>query len=478
MRVHVRHAYVITLLGLMMIQCTPKTAEVVEEPPVKEDPKDVIEEISGCETWNGKPYEEEAIETHVIYKDFMRFEEFDQAYPLWQKAFELAPMADGKRTTHFDDGVKFYQIFYERTNDSIEQMEWVNKLKALYDQMADCIDPAYASGRKAFDLYYYHRKHSSAEEIFNAFKTALLNESEKSKVFILNPISAIMRELAMEGKLSGQEAQELIEKMTEVVENGKANCEGKDCESWTIVDQYIPLEFERMETIKDFFDCNYYREKYIPLFEEDSANCDVIEEVYIRLRWGGCDLNDPKISGIRDAAVQNCTVVNVNETLKQAKEQLENGNYREAISLYEDYVKNGTSDPEKQAKYQLRIAKIYYAHLRNFPAARTAAIKAAGLKSGWGEPYILIGKLYASSGPLCGSGRGWNSQVVTWPAIDKWQYAKRIDPSVSAEANRLISRYEQYMPSKEDLHQRLVTEGSPYRVECWIQENTTIRAAK
>jgi len=90
---------------------------------------------------------------------------------------------------------------------------------------------------------------------------------------------------------------------------------------------------------------------------------------------------------------------------------------------------------------------------------------------------MLIGTLYASSGPLCGPGTGWDSQVVTWPAIDKWQKAKSVDPSVAGEANKLIARYRQYMPAKGDIFQRSLTEGASFRVRCWIQETTTIRSA-
>ena len=123
------------------------------------------------------------------------------------------------------------------------------------------------------------------------------------------------------------------------------------------------------------------------------------------------------------------------------------------------------------------ISKIYYAHIKNFPAARKYALEAAEDRPNWGEPFMLIGKLYASSGPLCGPGRGWDSQVVTWPAIDKFNYAKKIDPSVADEANEWARKYRQYMPKKEDIFFRQLKAGQSFKVGCWIQETTTIRTA-
>ena len=90
---------------------------------------------------------------------------------------------------------------------------------------------------------------------------------------------------------------------------------------------------------------------------------------------------------------------------------------------------------------------------------------------------MLIGKLYASSGPLCGPGTGWDSQVVTWVAIDKFTEAKRRDPSVADEANKWIGRYSKYMPTKEDVFFRQLTAGQSYYVPCWIKETTTIRTS-
>ena len=133
---------------------------------------------------------------------------------------------------------------------------------------------------------------------------------------------------------------------------------------------------------------------------------------------------------------------------------------------------------DKKGRYNLRIAKIYYTHKKKYSKARQYALKAASQKSGWGAPYMLIGTMYASSGPLCGPGTGFDSQRVTWVAIDKWNKAKSIDPSVKADANKLINRYRKYMPTRADIFQRGISEGSTYKVPCWIQENTKVRIAK
>ena len=131
----------------------------------------------------------------------------------------------------------------------------------------------------------------------------------------------------------------------------------------------------------------------------------------------------------------------------------------------------------RKAKYSLLVAKIYYRDIKNFSQSRKYARESLTHNPSSGEPNLLIGNLYASSGPLCGPGRGWDSQIVTWPAIDKWKLALS-DPLVADEARKLIATYEQYMPSKADIFQRTLNVGDAFTVGCWINERTTIRAAK
>ena len=100
------------------------------------------------------------------------------------------------------------------------------------------------------------------------------------------------------------------------------------------------------------------------------------------------------------------------------------------------------------------------------------------MRSGWGDPYLLIGRMYASSGPLCGPGRGWDSQIVIWPAMDMWNKAKSIDPNAAEEANKFLNQYRQYLPTVEDAFLRSVKEGQNYKVPCWIQRTTKVRLIK
>jgi tetratricopeptide (TPR) repeat protein len=334
------------------------------------------------------------------------------------------------------------------------------------------------AGRRAFDYYYNFNSVKSPDTIYNLFKKAIDINQEKTDYFVINPFSKILLDRFEAKQTDTAETKKYANILLNAIKYGSANCKAKECQSWEIIKNYAPVLLEYFEQIPDFYSPEFYKEKYLAYYLKNGSNCDTVDIVYRKLLLGGCNMKDPDFENIIKDRNTRCYVAPPEPgPLTKAYEFYNNGKYQKAVNSFEDFIEQ-TEDKELKAKYSILIAKIYYADMKDFPSSRKWALKAAGFKSGWGEPYILIGKLYASSGPLCGPGTGWDSQIVTWPAIDKFEYAKKVDPKVAPEANKLIRNYEQYMPDIEELHSRMIKEGQVFRVGCWINETTTIRAAR
>ncbi len=464
------------LLAVFGTACTPKVAEpVVAEEPSVAPSEPVEEDLSPCPKFSDAP-DSDYIETqYVLYRDFLRAGEWDKAMRMWREVFAIAPAADGKRNTVFADGITFYEYLISQSQDEARRGLYVDSIFRIYDQIQACYpEGGYVDGRKAFDLYYKYPNRSSKEEIYALFKQSIDTDRENIPDFVINPFAALLTEMYDSSYIDQAEAKEYTMLLLNQVERGLEEAEtSQERERWEVIASYAPQRLEYFETVRGFYDCDYYVEKYYPDFEERPTDCDVIRTVYSRLRWGNCQEGLPQLAAVAEAGNQNCVVASTGPA-SQGYDALREGNYSRAIELFQQAAEE-TDDAERRGNYLLTIAKIYYAHLKNFSRARSYARQAADTRGGWGEPYILIGRLYASSGPLCGPGRGWDSQVVVWPAIDMWNRAKRVDPSAAAEANRWIGRYRQYMPSREDVFIRNLREGDSFYVGCWIQESTTIR---
>lgn len=158
------------------------------------------------------------------------------------------------------------------------------------------------------------------------------------------------------------------------------------------------------------------------------------------------------------------------------KMNIEKEAYTEASKFYLDAV-NMIEDPMEKANIYSDLGKIYY-KLNDFLKARSYARKSIALNPADGMSYILIGDLYASSAAKCGSD-DLTKKVAYWAAVDKYYQAKRANGELAELANKRIATYSRYFPQIGVLHfNELLPEGSSYKVECWINETTTVRAAK
>ena len=408
----------------------------------------------------------------------LRLEYWDEALPLWQKAFELAPAGDGRVKYQFDDGIKLYKHFFAETEDPGRKQIIADSLMWVYEKRIECYpdDEDYVNARLGFDSYYTLGGYVAEDEAFNRLKNSFDSKGKDVEYFIVNPFTKLVYDKVVAKEISHEEGRKYADMIFEATEQGLADC-GDNCESWEIINEYAPPRLEALEGLKGFYGCEYYMSKYIALYNENPEDCEIINDVSRKLKWGECASDHAGIMELAEAKAKNCYVAPPPEgPLKRAFNTYNEGRYRDAITLFEEFV-NKTDDQDKKAKYTLLIAKIYYGDIKNFPQSRAYALKAAEYRSNWGEPFLLIGKLYASSGPLCGPGRGWDSQIVTWPAIDMFRKAKTIDPSFTDEANKWIREYEQYMPKMEDVFVRNLNKGQSFKVGCWIQESTTIRTA-
>lgn len=464
---------------MMLGACSPKVQEVVkEETPVEEKPKKKVNpECIVLQDLDPSDNQETKV-AYVLYRDLVKLEKYQEALPNWKKSFYAAPGGDGRIKYQYEDGIKIYKHLYDIAEEGDKQ-SIVDTIMSIYDQRVKCHpeDDAYVAGRKAFDYYYYYKPYIESDQLFDLFKKTIDAKGEKTDYFVVNPFTKMLYDGLANKTLDKEVGRMYAMKLWSILDYGNANCKGDGCEAWKIINGYAPSMLEQLEGLDDFYGCDYYADKYYAEYLTDPTDCEKIQTAYSRMSRGKCSQEDPRMKEVKAAYVKYCKK-------SEPKDQVGRGGYacytagdfKCAVEKFVAFAES-TDDMEKKAKTYMLIAKVYYRDLKNFSKARKYARLAAKSKPNWGDPYMLIGKLYASSGPLCGPGTGFKSQVVTWVAIDKFSYAKRIDPAVSEEANKLIRNYSQYMPSKADIFQRRLKAGDTFKVGCWIQESTKIRTA-
>jgi tetratricopeptide (TPR) repeat protein len=148
------------------------------------------------------------------------------------------------------------------------------------------------------------------------------------------------------------------------------------------------------------------------------------------------------------------------------------------LAQYEKTLSNLAIDEEMKADSAYYFAQFEFKKA-NYQQARDLCEIALKFRPNWGNPHLLIGKCYASSGVVCdpsGRGAGWDAQVLLWAAFDEWEAAISVDDSAEIEARQLMSKYASYFP-EETTCKRLhsLAEGDEYFVKCWVQRKTKVR---
>ena len=150
------------------------------------------------------------------------------------------------------------------------------------------------------------------------------------------------------------------------------------------------------------------------------------------------------------------------------------GKNGEAATYFEQATSSDNNDRVFRAYRNLAYC---YLNTNSYGKCRDAARRAAAVDPTSGEPYIIIGLAYAASANAMSDLR-FGGKEVYWVAVDKFAKAKQMDPSVAGRANDYIRSYSAHFPDMTTIFFHTFNEGQSYTVGGWINETTTIRAAK
>lgn len=438
--------------------------------------------FSQCQTWLKSPQKDALEEAHVLYRQFMKTEEFDKAFDYWKKAYEGAPAADGQRSTHFKDGRTIYISKFKNEKDEAKKKEYAAIILRLFDEQVQCYpnEKVLTLGLKAYEMFY--TLNSPYSENLKVCEEAVAAGGENTSYVVFQPYTSIAVYQYQNKLMSAEQARQIYTKLNEIADHN-INHHPDLSAYYKQAKDAMNATFAQIEN--EIFDCAYFKSKLEPDYRSHPDDTEVLKYIYNKLVQQGCPAEDPFVQELK---VRYEKIVTEENAAKLAAYYAENpgdhgialykeGNYSEALKKFEEGIEkekgNGNSS-EKLANYYFYMASIEFRQLNRFAAARDHAKAAARYKSNWGQPYMLIGDMYAASSNSCGSD-GFDASLAVIAAIDKYAYAKSIDGDVAGEASSKIARYSGYLPAREDGFMRKVSEGASMTVPCWIGETVRVR---
>lgn len=375
------------------------------------------------------------------------------------------------------DGVRMYGYKIKKEKDASLKENLIDTLMMVYDQRIKYFPKHYRTkktqvgkilGRKGVDYYKldpaknYLKTYEILDEAIN-----IDAENAKGPVYIYYFRS--VTKMAQKGDTDTTKVVDTYDMISDYVDANLSKYEkaGKPekCEEWLNIKGNIENTFQPFANCTDLV--RIYQKKY----DADPENIDLLKKITKLLDKKECI--DSKL--YFDATVSLHKLAPSPESAYLiGKMMLVDKKYNEAVPYLEEAIK--MENETRAYKALIFLAEDFHS-LNKLEKARNVALKAAKLNPSAGKPYIIIGDLYASSAAKCGNDE-LTKKVAYWAAVDKYKKARNVEPDLAESMSKRISRYQKYFPPTELLFFHNLNEGDSYKVECWINEVTKVRAAK
>lgn len=447
-----------------------------------------------CETWVDSPQKNHLEEQHSVYRGFMKIKNYASAMGPWKEVYEAAPAADGKRGFHYTDGIIMYKDLFDKETDEAKKKEYSDMVLKLYDEAIACYqnksiwikgetDKLYANkisdlySRKSYEMYYSFRSvySETMESLAYAFEIGGL----EAPYTIIVPYANITVHQFLKEQIDKETARQAHDEMLKLADHN-INNKHEYAVYYQQAKEVILAEFKKIQY--QIFDCAYFKNEWMPEYEDNKDDPSYVKELFNRLKARGCEDTDEFLIQLKGEYEKYAAEVNAERQAQyeannpgiQARKAYQAGDFNGAIEKYRTAIAQET-DGASKAKYHFSVASILFRKLNKYSEARAEALMAAEANPNWGRPYVLIGDIYAKAARGCGD--SWNQSLAILSAYDKWSYAKSKDlnPSIQSDLDGKLGRYRAYFPSKDEGFMRGAKPGGKASVGCWIGESVTIR---
>jgi tetratricopeptide (TPR) repeat protein len=307
--------------------------------------------------------------------------------------------------------------------------------KALYTYFELFVDD-YEAGNKGIELQQVFDKYDEITEKLELEEKGLSDELD----ILLNKIET---------------GEALTDKETRLKERNEYNLE-----------QFSTVKGSMDAKIVLLSTCDKLIPFYQKSFEEKKTDVLWLKRAAERLEAKDCD-SDPLFTKISEQLHKLNPTAESAYLLGVAAQRAKNTT--KALEYFNQAAQLFT-DATKKAKVYYKIATMY--GTGNKTQARTYAKKALAAKPSFGQAYMLMAQLYASSANDCGK-TPFEKRAVYWLSAQYASKAASVDPALKATANRQAASYNASAPSKTDIFNEGMA-GKTISFNCWIGESVKV----
>ena len=406
-----------------------------------------------------------------VYSEYVKTNNFKDAYPSWKAVFDEAPLA---RMSTYTDGAKILRALIAAEKDGAKQKEFFNLLMKVHDQRIQYLDglnklvkkPVSKGdilGTKAHD--YLTLGGQDTNEAYAMLSEAVAEEKQNLPYYVLMEfIDVSARKAKAEEGHREQLVQDYIAASGYANEAFKAATKESSKKNFQLAKDNIDAHFINSGVAT----CENLQDIYAPKVEENKDNIDYLKSVITVMQKLGCKESEAYFAASEYAHAIEPTAATA---FGCGAMYYKKGDINKSMEYFDNAIEL-EQDPNQKAEFCYTAAQILFSN-KQLSKAKQYARKAIENNGSYGKPYILIAQMYATS-------PNWNDEAALnkctfFAVIDKLQKAKSVDPSVAEEADKLIRTYAGYTPKDEDLFFIGLKKGDAVTIGGWIGETTTIR---
>ena len=406
-----------------------------------------------------------------IYTEYVKTNNFKDAYPSWKAVFDEAPWA---QIATYTNGAKILRALIAAEKDGAKQKEYFNLLMKVHDQRIQYLEQLNTlsrtkatkgdiMGTKAHD--YFTMGGSDNNEVYAMFAEAVAAEKHNLPYYVLMEfVDASARKVKADEAHKEQFVQDYIAASGYANEALNAATKESAKKNYKTAKENIDAHFINSGVAT----CDNLQAIYAPKVEASKTDLEYLKQVVKVMKMLGCTESEAYFAASEYAhAIEPTAETAIGSGYMYYKK----GDFDKCISYFDNAIEL-EQDPIKKADYNYSAAAVLFAN-KQLSKAKQYARKAIELNGEWGKPYMLIAQMYASS-------PNWSDEAslnkcTFFAVIDKLQKAKSVDPSCAEEADKLIRTYAGYTPKDEDLFFIGLKKGDAVTIGGWIGETTTIR---
>jgi len=395
-----------------------------------------------------------------LYSDGFKSGDFKGAYKYWKVAYNICP---GASLAALQRGRTIYQSFIESAQNEAAKQAYVDTLLSLYDARMKYFptDVPKAMEFKVRDLLFY--RPDQAPKALTMIKDLITSQGDAANAEVIAYGMQITSDLYQKKEVTADQVMDYYSTNGAIVE--KQLAADPSNEELKKAKESLDVIFVQSGVAN----CDNLIALYTPKLEQNPADVELLKKIVSLFGANRCTKSEVYFKAA--AALQKAEP-SPEGALNLARLLVDRGEYSKAIPYYKEAANAQPNNVEKANI--LLLAADAMLKTGDKHDAKALANLALDANPNSGLAYIIIANIIGSQ--KCQGADPVISAGPYFVAVDYLRKAKQVDPSVAADADRLISNYSAGFPSKTDLFSYAYEEGKVITVGCGINERTVIRA--